>query len=357
MVFYISEIAGLHSAALEIVARGSLYLTGFFNFLVFGMQDPHLKRSFSFILNVLGCGVLFSFCLPSDDYFSEVNLKNKDVDKTVMFGGHIEDNADIAKDKKNIYRYHKLSGEDKMLLYHDRPDLDPKSSVGKKRPPKKRLKSLDAPSASAASLLDDDEEDESIANALEGGEGNLKQSLLGDRDGDDVENTLCNSPNPAHAEMVGQAGHTSSGLGFVVQSDVESGSGGMTAVNAAGGDGVTSPLPHAELSPTKDVQQRKSGERIGEGPMVSDAEYLRRNSSDKGGTISFATPERADKGHSGRHVRIPGGEDSDSSDDEADEEDVMLVQKLGPPLAASLPVFFGSPDSGNKDSDSDSESK
>jgi len=38
MVFYIAEIAGLHSAALEIVARGSLYLTGFFNFLVFGMQ-------------------------------------------------------------------------------------------------------------------------------------------------------------------------------------------------------------------------------------------------------------------------------------------------------------------------------
>jgi hypothetical protein len=38
----------------------------------------------------------------------------------------ISRNADFSKDKKNIYRYHKLSKDDKKSLYADRPDLDPK---------------------------------------------------------------------------------------------------------------------------------------------------------------------------------------------------------------------------------------
>jgi len=40
MVFYIAELSGLHSELLEVMSRISLYLTGFFNFLVFGLQDP-----------------------------------------------------------------------------------------------------------------------------------------------------------------------------------------------------------------------------------------------------------------------------------------------------------------------------
>ena len=114
MVFYIAELSGLHSAMLEVFSRISLYLTGFLNFLVFGMQDPHLKRSLSV--------VLYYFCGAGRS-----ELKTTAIDKTVMFGGDLSENADIAKDKKAIYRYHKLTKEDKAVLYSARPDLDPKT--------------------------------------------------------------------------------------------------------------------------------------------------------------------------------------------------------------------------------------
>jgi hypothetical protein len=35
--------------AFEVFCRCSLYLTGFVNFLIFGMSDPHLSRSFSLV--------------------------------------------------------------------------------------------------------------------------------------------------------------------------------------------------------------------------------------------------------------------------------------------------------------------
>lgn len=133
ILFYSCEICGVHSAILEVVARGSLYLTGFSNFLVFGMQDPHLSRSFAVIFFLLGCG---SCCLDDagmgrrEGEGMKAHLRVKDEQKSVMFTGHVESNADISKDKKNIYKYHKLSVEDKILLYEERPDLNPKLSIG-----------------------------------------------------------------------------------------------------------------------------------------------------------------------------------------------------------------------------------
>ena len=59
---------------------------------------------------------------------TDTALKTRDVDKTVMFGGDLSENADSSKDKRNIYKYHKLSKEDKASLYANRPDLDPKQS-------------------------------------------------------------------------------------------------------------------------------------------------------------------------------------------------------------------------------------
>ena len=41
-----------------------------------------------------------------------------------MFEAAEKLNADIPKDKRTIYRYHRLSKEDKMMLYSARPDLD-----------------------------------------------------------------------------------------------------------------------------------------------------------------------------------------------------------------------------------------
>lgn len=123
---YIVEICGFHSVELEIFARTSLYASGFSNFLVFGMQDPHLKRSFDVVLEKLGCAACFDAC----GLVTANRLKQSDVEKVVMFEEKtIVRNADISKDKKSIYRNRKLSREDKAALYKDRPDLNPKFRI------------------------------------------------------------------------------------------------------------------------------------------------------------------------------------------------------------------------------------
>lgn len=113
ILFYFTEISGLLIPALEMIARASLYLTGFLNFIVFGMQDPHLKKSFLVVMYRLG--------------LSSVAITGVGGDKSVMFEeATITKNADFTKDKRSIYKYHKLSNEDKRILYANRPDLDPK---------------------------------------------------------------------------------------------------------------------------------------------------------------------------------------------------------------------------------------
>ncbi len=109
IAFYLVMILHETVPALEIVSRSSLYLTGFFNFLVFGMQDPHLKKSFATIVS-----------------FGRRVLNIKEVDKSVMFEeSTITYNADLSKNKRSIYKYNKLTKEDKEILYEARPDLDP----------------------------------------------------------------------------------------------------------------------------------------------------------------------------------------------------------------------------------------
>lgn len=151
---YILEVCGIKSAALEVTARGSLYLTGFLNFLVFGMQDPHLSRSLAIIVYALGGGVIFG---TSDDAMTprKSALRIKEEQKSVMFTGPMEDSADITKDKKDIYKYHKLSEEDKALLYRNRPDLNPRLRMasGKQKRPKRRA---DSGAADTSPLLDVD---------------------------------------------------------------------------------------------------------------------------------------------------------------------------------------------------------
>jgi hypothetical protein len=142
ILFYILEICGLHYALLEVISRILLYTTGFFNFLVFGMQvshfhlflvllhllivhaasvlqDPHLNRSFRFVFKSIGLG----FCCGVSD---DTNLRRNSREKTVMFENAEKVNADISKDKRTVYRYHRLSKEEKLDLYNDRPDLNTK---------------------------------------------------------------------------------------------------------------------------------------------------------------------------------------------------------------------------------------
>jgi hypothetical protein len=122
ILFYLLELFGVHRPMLEVVSRVSLYTTGFFNFLVFGMQDPHLSRSFRKGLHMIGLGCLVGVS-------AETDLRRSAVEKTVMFENAQKTNADIAKDKKTVYRYHRLSKDDRMHLYKTRPDLDLKSKT------------------------------------------------------------------------------------------------------------------------------------------------------------------------------------------------------------------------------------
>lgn len=165
---YILEIAGYHSATFDIIARTSLYASGLLNFLVFGMQDPHLKRSFDVMLFYSG---LASLCGMR---YTQV-LKETDVDKSVMFREEtILLNADKAKDKMNVYRNRKLSREDKQALYKDRPDLDPRYRPARYRPPRKQsTTAIDAVSSSSSSSGLD------RVPATSGGEGEEE----GDEDG------------------------------------------------------------------------------------------------------------------------------------------------------------------------------
>lgn len=125
----LTEIFGLQSFAFDCFARLSLYISGFLNFLVFGMQDPHLKKSFEVLLHTLGCGCL-SHWFGITSRASNLHLKSKDVDKNVMFNEDtVVAGADLAKDRFSIYRNRKLSREDKQELYQQRPDLDPKFKI------------------------------------------------------------------------------------------------------------------------------------------------------------------------------------------------------------------------------------
>ena len=55
-------------------------------------------------------------------------LLNKHLEKTVMFADENKLNADVIKDKKSMYRNHRLSRDDKKVLYKLRPDLNLKST-------------------------------------------------------------------------------------------------------------------------------------------------------------------------------------------------------------------------------------
>lgn len=123
ILLYILELAGNHLPALEVFARASLYTSGFLNFLCFGLQDPHLKRSFEVMVTYFG----LETCLETLGCLGYSALKSSDVEKVVMFREEtIVKNADKPKDRMSIYRNRKLSKEDKFKLYMERPDLNPK---------------------------------------------------------------------------------------------------------------------------------------------------------------------------------------------------------------------------------------
>jgi len=128
MLAYLLEICGVHSPGVEIAARLSLYLSGFLNLLVFGLQDPHLHRALLLLLHTLGPKGRSSQPTNPVDRAEHFLLRAGEAgcERSVMFNeASISSRADTSKSKKHMYRYRKLSPEDKLLLYEARPDLRP----------------------------------------------------------------------------------------------------------------------------------------------------------------------------------------------------------------------------------------
>lgn len=118
VILYIAEACGLRYPGLDIGARACLYTSGFLNFLAFGMHDPVLIKAFRIILT--SCGLTWLLSKPAP------RLSKLGREKVVMFE---EDsgatNADIAKDKREMIKHHRLTVKEKEVLYKMRPDLNP----------------------------------------------------------------------------------------------------------------------------------------------------------------------------------------------------------------------------------------
>ena len=160
ILHYFIAICGVDNDAVVIIARSSLYSTGFFNFLVFGLQDPYLRQSFRFIYTLGCCYNKNQNQITSGGTSPPVSPGRKrgtatftktstiNIDKIVMFEeATISGKADISKDKKSVYKYNKLSKEDKELLYKNRPDLNPNFVVASS--PSPQLASMATPLLSA----------------------------------------------------------------------------------------------------------------------------------------------------------------------------------------------------------------
>jgi len=410
MVFYLSEIAGLHSSALEIIARSSLYLTGFLNFLVFGMQDPHLKRSFGVISQKLGCLCWCCCCIIGDS--QENGLKTREVDKTVMFGGHIEDNADVSKDKKNIYRYHKLTTEDKLVLYHDRPDLDPNVKIGRKkkdeegtgkssgnRSDNSRKKNRSIDFTSVKGFHDEDDDTDNTDDDM-----SLNRSLLTaqekkEREAYDNDNSYQSSEVSDHVDNIiilasaqGQehnhsreldslpiasperqaraskdqpvvisyevsdndnvlspSRHDGSFRSEIIVADVENPA--VARVNTRLGSSPESPSQFAAGGSRRVSSEdrinvaraRMKQLRLGsDGPLISDEESFARSMEH---IIDTRKSEDSGSGSLSRRLTQNSHQDSDSSGDEADEEDHALAERrdISLPVSVATSNLLGSP--------------
>lgn len=309
---YVLEIAGFHSQMVEIVARTSLYASGSLNFLVFGMQDPHLKRSFDLMLHYSG----FSFCCVLLGLSTPQSLKSSDVEKMVMFEEKtIVRNADLAKDKKSIYRNRKLSREDKISLYKQRPDLNPRFKCapapqrklsGTGRPPRipdDSSSQMEEPLLENQQLLSSDgNNSDSSGYDLESNsqEGSETGSNSGVGDEEDVG-------EPIHEQSHGYVSDES-----VSQHDYSSLS--NTVVSNVLIDSVT----RAKI---EDEEQGREGGNVA---FAEPTDALLGNTNIAKPTRVVATDVRSER--KTRHERYgpSQNEDDSSSDDEGDQEDEDL---------------------------------
>ena len=304
-----------------------------------------MKRSFVLALHYMG----LSYIIPRSSYYRG-RLKTTDFEKTVMFEeATITENADLSKDKKNIYRYHKLSKEDKKSLYAARPDLDPKLTTTRAAPPatvgdglrdplipKKRggLKKsstapLQNPVQATATAADDEEyggnNSDSSHHSLSvlSGLVNVPDSM----DRLSYEASLVEAMNPIHSggSSGGSAGHSGSansslpgnGPGYKHPSPSTSVPRDSSEITMNNVDG----LRLSVLSNTNDSSTSSEDNRVSdvEAHLVDPTASLLVHHS------SSSSPGRA----AGSEHEYEDEQDTDeSSDDESDEEDKMLNEPL-----------------------------
>ena len=97
---------GHHPPAwIEVLARGLLYSSGFFNMLVFGLSDPHLRRSLKVIFVEMGCANMC--CILSH---VDPSVRIHSTEKVVMFDeATLIEAANSPKSSKNVYIHARLS--------------------------------------------------------------------------------------------------------------------------------------------------------------------------------------------------------------------------------------------------------
>ena len=141
MILYILQETSADYYVFQVIARATLYSTGFFNFLVFGMQDPHLRRSIQYIYyrltmkssnqNQNNTTVLISNEVIKSVMFDESKNTNTNnsANNTVASDGRRSSRRNSANKKNRSYKLRRLSETDKNNLYVDRPDLDLRESL------------------------------------------------------------------------------------------------------------------------------------------------------------------------------------------------------------------------------------
>lgn len=327
---------------LEFIARCALDSSGFFNFLIFGLNDPHLRRSFSVLLQHLGCGCC---CNPSGEELSSNILKTSDVNKMVMFDGPIAESAENSRTLKQKHHYMKLSRADKVRLYEDRPDLDPRKkrlSQSKARSKSSVPISVPAPASPSTSQMAEHSDSVILRMGGDGGEGGSTA--------DEGVSVLASVDRDTYAASVHVRSALYSDDGDAVVGEDEEGSAQSESKHPAGilvathdsGDDRSAPFAHHSSSPAVSTAGGRGGwGAAGMGPSTSPLGPSPAGGgsspSSLGGWITalggFSEVERR-KLEAEAEARVVAGmsvnddDDASTSSDEEDEEDLELRSRF-----------------------------
>lgn len=333
VILYILSLVGQSYVALDLISRGLLYSSGLVNFIIFGMNDPHLLKSFRIVLSKLGCSCLIRAEARGVPAKYDWEVKN------VMFADDREGNADRNKGKTHIMRYGRLSRSDKEALYHHRPDLNHSSKDRKARKSSTAEESLSEP------LLADDED----------GDQKTLESLIattGAGQSAPVQSEVSNRSVSDSTVLSGDVGGSSSDSSVSTQTlqSIETKSTFSTLTQSSTGSGAN--VKYSETPATPVQQQPKGGvtfdtpanivasEMDGASPKASTGEGgnptreqnnpngLQKLEAGESSCNPSRTLSQSPRGTLQRRMSWLGTDDGSSSSDEDDEEDHFRAERL-----------------------------